>query len=69
MLAETCIVSTAFVDGLQDRALAEARSAAEEALRERKASQGAASTPAEGGYAISPSCSSAVIAPLPGRLT
>ncbi len=48
MLAETCVASNAFIDSLQEKALAEARSAAEEAIRQRKASQAAASTSSEG---------------------
>ena len=48
LLAETCIASTAFVRGLQEKALAEARSAAEEALKQRKASQGGASASSAG---------------------
>ena len=47
LLAETCVASTAFVSSLQEKALAEARSAAEEALKQRKASQaGASASPA-----------------------
>ena len=49
MLAETCIASSAFIDGLQEKAVAGARSAAEEAIRQRKASQAATSTFTEGG--------------------
>ena len=54
MLAETCIASAAFVDSLQEKALAEARSAAEEASKQRKASQAGASTPSEGDHAPRP---------------
>ena len=43
LLAETCVASSAFVSGLQERALAEARRAAEEALKQRRAKQGGAS--------------------------
>ena len=42
-------MSTVFVASLQEKALAEARSAATEALKQRKASQAAASTSSEGG--------------------
>lgn len=48
LLAETCVASKAFVDGLQEKALAEARSAAKEALKQRKASQAGASTSSAG---------------------
>lgn len=48
VLAESCIVSAAFLDGIQEKALAEARTAAEEAIKQRKASQTAASTSSEG---------------------
>ena len=48
LLAETCVASAAFVGGLQEQALAEARCAAEEALKQRKASQGGASTSSAG---------------------
>ena len=47
VLAETCVASSAFVRGLQQRALAEARRAAEEALKQRRAPQsGAGVSPA-----------------------
>ena len=48
LLAETCVGSAAFVSGLHEKALAEARCAAEEALKQRKASQGGASTSSAG---------------------
>ena len=48
LLAETCVASAAFVSSLQEKALAEARCAAEEALKQRKASQGGASTSSAG---------------------
>lgn len=50
ILAETCVASIAFVESLQEMALAEARAAAEEALKQRKASKAAASAPAEGDH-------------------
>ena len=53
VLAETCIASAAFVDGIQEKALAEARTAAEEAIKQRKASQAAARTPSEGDHVLS----------------
>ena len=48
LLAETCVASSAFVSSLQEKALAEARCAAAEALKQRKASQGGASTSSAG---------------------
>ena len=44
------MASIAFVESLQEKALAEARAAAEEALKQRKASKAAASAPAEGDH-------------------
>ena len=49
LLAETCVVSAGFLETLQQRALEEARAAAEEALQARKASAAAASTSAPAG--------------------
>ena len=50
ILADTCVASIAFVESLQEKALAEARGAAEEALKQRKASKAASSAPAEGDH-------------------
>ena len=56
LTAEMCVVSAAFLDSLQQQALAEARSAAEEALAARKASSAAASTSGTANGAVSPVC-------------
>lgn len=54
LLAESCVVSSEFLDGLRERALAEARSVAEEALKQRTASSASATTsaPQGGAHAI-----------------
>ena len=44
LLAETCVVSAAFLEDLQQKCLELARAAAEEALAARRESQAAAST-------------------------
>ena len=44
LLAETCVVSAAFLDGLRQSGLALARGAAKEALAARRESPAAAST-------------------------
>ncbi len=50
ILAETCVVSKAWLDSLHQKTLAEARAAAEEVLKQRKASKAAAGTPGEGDH-------------------
>ena len=44
LLAESCVVSSAFLEGLKQRSLAQARAAAEEALKQRTISSASAAT-------------------------
>ena len=55
LLAETCVVSAAFLEGLQQRALEQARAAADEALAARRESSAAASVSGQADGELAPS--------------
>jgi hypothetical protein len=52
MMAESCVVSKPFLESVKQRALAEGRAAADEALKQRRTSNNKASTSASEGLTL-----------------